>query len=559
MTSPLSQQLFKIPTPVWIVALLVSLLHMAPFWRAEMQTPPGWTFTGNLRTSPDYLQYRIWMRRAQETGVLVDNRFTSQSSKPYLPVVFYYFVGKLGSWTGQSPEAMYQYLGVILAFGLVLLLFVTVRLFLSSSYQTWWVFLIILLGGGLGAHLKVLSQVRWVGENLLFKATLGEGLAARPPFEDYRGIYFFSTFFDTHHLIIWLLSLGTVLSLYLFIRHRSVSLGLLTVSLFSLVTIIHIYEGITLLAVGASITALMWWKRLSPGAATAVLAAMVASVSAIFIVLLYLHSVSGSAFPSWRAIPIAPVTLLLGFPLGWAILLPGLSRFCKDAPQLDQCFLLGWLLGCVVVTLSGPFYPYPDRGTMTLQIPVYVIAGAIYFSRHARVTWLQAAVVVVLLGVTPALGLYREWRDTAFNPAVPALFLGPEHRAIVRTLQERSTENDVLLVNKSKQPWETDDLWLGPAFPGKLYCGHFFLTDNYEAKLQAVAQFFDTTPDQRQEFLRGQGIKFVYVGADESPKQFLKTPGLVLLESTSVGALFEYRGDEPTRLSSVAGTYKSEQ
>ncbi len=558
MTKPLSNHLFKIPAAVWLVALLVSLLHMAPFWRAEMQTPPGWTFTGNLKTSPDYLQYRVWMRRSQETGVLVDNRFTSQSTKPYLPVAFYYFVGKLSRWTGQSPEVTYQYFGVILAFGLVLLLFVTLRLFLPSNYQAWWVFLIILLGGGLGAHLKVLSQVRWVGENFLFKATIGEGLSARPPFEDYRGIYVFSALFDTHSLLVWLLSLACVLSLYLVIRRRSVGLGLLTFALFSFVTIIHIYEGITLLVIAASVTALMWRKGVSPRVAMTLLAALGVSLCAILMVLLYFHHAAGAPLPSWRAIPIAPVTLLLGFPLGWAVLLPALSRYWKDA-QLDQCFLLGWLLGCVVLTLSGPFYPYPDRGTMTLQIPVYIIAGAIYFSRRVRVTPLAAAAVVILLGGTPALGLYREWRDTSFNRAVPAVFLGPEHRALIRALQERSTENDVLLVSKSKPPWETDDLWLGPEFQGKLYCGHFFLTDNYELKRQAVALFFDTTPEHRREFLRREGIRFLYVSAAESPEQFLKTPGLDLLASNSVGALFEYREDEPTRLTSIAGTDRSEQ
>jgi hypothetical protein len=558
MTNPLSKHFFKIPTGVWLVALLASLLHMAPFWRAEMQTPPGWTFTGNLKTSPDYLQYRVWMRRSQETGVLVDNRFSSQPSKPYLPVAFYYFVGKLSRSIGQSPEVTYQYLGIILAFGLVLLLFVTVRLFLPASYQTWWVFLIILLGGGLGAHLKVLNQVSWVRENFLFRATMGEGLSARPPFEDYRGIYFFSALFDTHFLVIWLLSLGTVLSLYLVLRRPSVALGLLTVSLFSLVTILHIYEGITLLVVAASITALIWRKRFSPRVAVTVLAALAASGGTILMVLLYLHNAAGVPLPSWRAIPIAPVTLLLGFPLGWALLLPALSRYWKDA-QLDQCFLLGWLLGCVVLTLSGPFYPYPDRGTMTLQIPLYAIAGALYFSRYARVTRLGAAVVVILLGATPALGLYREWRDASFNRAVPALFMGPEHQALVRVLQERSTENDILLVSKSKQPWETDDLWLGPEFPGRLYCGHFFLTHDYEAKRRMVAQFFDSTPERRREFLRSEGIRFLYVRAADSPKQFLKTPGLVLLKSNSVGALFEYREGDLTRPTRMASRHRSEQ
>jgi len=558
MTNPLSRQFFKIPTSVWLIALLASLLHMAPFWRAEAQTPPGWTFTGNLKTSPDYLQYRVWMRRAQETGVLVDNRFGAESSKPYLPVAFYYLVGKISSWSGAAPEVTYQYLGLVFAFALVLLLFATIRLFLQSSYQTWWVFLVILLGGGLGAHLKILNQVSFFADNLLFRSTIGEGLAARPPFEDYRGIYVVLALFDTHYLLVWLLSLACVASLYLVIRRPSLGLGLLTVCLFSLVTIVHIYEGITLLAIAACVTVLIWRKGLNPKVATAVLAALVVCVSAILMVLFYLHDTSRAPLPSWRGQAIVPLTLILGFPLGWALLLPALSRYWKDA-RLDQCFLLGWLSGCLILTLSGPFYPYPDRGTMTLQIVIYVMAGAIYFSRHSRVPLLGAAVLVIFLGATPALVLYREWRDTSFSPKVPAVFMGPEHRAIVRALAERSTENDVLLVNKSKQPWETDDLWLGPDFPGKLYCGHFFLTKNYEFKRGAVARFFESSSEQRREFLRNEGIRFLYVDAGESANQFLKIPGLTLLESNSVGALFEYREEEPSRLTRIVNTGKSEQ
>ena len=550
------RSLFKIPTPVWIVALLVSLLHMAPFWRAEMQTPPGWKFTDNLRTSPDYLQYRIWMRRSQETGVLVDNRFNAQSTKPYLPVAFYYFIGKLASWTGRSPEATYEYLGSVLALGLVLLLFVTIRLFLPVAYQAWWVFLIILLGGGLGAHLRLLERVPWVGQNPLFRATIGEGLSARPPFDDYRGIYVFSALFDTHVLLIWLLSLACVLSLYLVIRRPSAALGLLTVCLFTAITLLHIYEGVTLLAIAASVTALTWSKGISRRVTLTVLAALVVSLCATLTILFYLHQAAGVPLPTWRAIPIAPIILLLGFPIGWAVLLPALPCYCKRA-QLDEYFLLGWLLGCVVLTLSGPFYPYPDRGTMTLQIPLYVMAGAIYFSRHVRVTRIGAAVLVIVLGATPALGLYRQWRDTRFNPAVPALFMSPEHQALVRVLRERSTENDVLLVSKSKHPWETDDLWLGPQFPGRLYCGHFFLTDNYEVKRRAVARFFDGGPEPRSEFLRSGGIRFLFVNAAESPERFLNRPGLVLLKSNSVGALFEYGDHEPSRPTGITGTHNS--
>jgi len=51
-----------------------------------------------------------------------------------------------------------------------------------------------------------------------------------------------------------------------------------------------------------------------------------------------------------------------------------------------------------------------------------------------------------------------------------------EHREIVDLLRHRASPKDVLIVDKSEVPWKTDDLWLAPEYPGKLYCGHFFLT-----------------------------------------------------------------------------------
>ena len=65
---------------------------MAPYWRAASQAPDGWAFTGNLSSSPDYMQYRVWMRQTQVDGPLVNNVFTSEPNRPYLPVSVYWAI-----------------------------------------------------------------------------------------------------------------------------------------------------------------------------------------------------------------------------------------------------------------------------------------------------------------------------------------------------------------------------------------------------------------------------------------------------------------------------------
>src|SRR5688572_14725236 len=93
-----------IPPRVWIVALIAALLHMAPFWHAQVSTRDGWTFTGNTTVSPDYMQYRVWERQAQREGPVVTNRFTTEPNAKHLPVFFYWGVGTLSRWLGVRPE-----------------------------------------------------------------------------------------------------------------------------------------------------------------------------------------------------------------------------------------------------------------------------------------------------------------------------------------------------------------------------------------------------------------------------------------------------------------------
>ena len=115
--------LSRLPFWVFVVALLAAILHIAPYWRAQSQVQPGWSFTGNLHVSPDFMQYRVWARQTQNTGILVDNKFTSEPNKPYLPVVCYYIVGQIAHWTKMSPEVVFAYAGSLFAFCLTILLF----------------------------------------------------------------------------------------------------------------------------------------------------------------------------------------------------------------------------------------------------------------------------------------------------------------------------------------------------------------------------------------------------------------------------------------------------
>ncbi len=239
----------RLPLPLLAFALAMTLLHFAPYWRAGSQMPSGWTFTGNLHSSPDFMQYRTWFRQSQRTGVLVSSNFTSEPNPPHLPVALYYATGKLASWTRMTPEYVYIYIGGAFLLAFSFLLFATIRLFLPHPYQTWWVYLVIFLGGGLGGYLKLLGRFDLVKSNFFLQTLIIDPMVRTAVFEDFRGHYIVNTLWDTHHLMTWLITTLTLVAVYLALQKAStVRLAAAAVLCF-LTPLLHVYEGVTLLAI----------------------------------------------------------------------------------------------------------------------------------------------------------------------------------------------------------------------------------------------------------------------------------------------------------------------
>jgi hypothetical protein len=524
--------LSAIPWGALALSTLLALLPLVIIWHAQSQAPAGWRFTGNVSISPDLAQYRSWMRQAGETGLLVDNRFTTEPNKPYIPVPFYYGIATLSSWTGQDPEFVYVYSGALLGIVFGLLLYATVRVFFKSRTHVWWVYCVILFGGGLGAHLKVISGFDFVKENPMLRRLIVEAIWSAPLFEDYRSHYVFVTLFDPHFTLIWTLALASMLTLYLTLERfswvRVIVMGLL----FSATALVHFFEGPLLLFVTSCVAAFCWHKKVAvrPALTALIVGAVAVAITNGTQALLY----SQFGLPgSWqRFFNILVATLLISFPVGWLVIATGLATYWRNA-GLRECFLLGWLSGCLILTLSGPFNPEPDRGTMTMQVPVYLIAGAIYFSRWKKVTALAAAVAVATLAVTPAWALAKRWQESFFTDSEPYKFMSAEHDAVLDLLRHRASKSDVLLAD------EPELLWLAPEYQGRHYCGHWFLCVNYQAKKEQRNQFFAGTPEDQLAFLTREKIRFVFVSPENHPDRFSGNPHLVPLKSTGIGSLFE--------------------
>jgi hypothetical protein len=527
-----------IPGAVWAIAIAAALLHIAPYWLAQSRTPAGWTFTGNIHDSIDFIQYRQWIRQSQSSGIFVDDRFTGEPNRRHLPVLLYYVLGRISRVGDWAPELVIAYAGCVLAVALTVLLFMSIRHFMQDRYRTWWVFAVVVAGGGLGAHYKLLARFQAVRNNLITRRLFVEPIWDPNVlvFEDYRGHYVFTTFFDTHYLFTWLITLAALMCFYFALRRASLARSASAALLFSLATFVHIYEG-PLLAGIAAITALLCRRKGVIGGGQWIAAAAAAAAAlGTLVVLFMIQRGSGLPFPSWREHNVVASMLFIAYPIAWVIIARGLVSYWRGA-GLDECFLLGWAGICMAMTLSGPFYPYPDRGTMTLQVPIYIIAGLIYFSRRARVRPAAALAAIAVLAPTPVWAVLRWEPYLRFNTASSFMFTSAAHRRILDALKERAGADDILASE------EHDVLWLAPEYRGRHYCAHFFLTTNFERKKAEMTEFF-AEPAAHLSFLE-HGARFLFVGRDRGPGRFAAIPGMTLLRDENIGALFEYAPNRP--------------
>jgi hypothetical protein len=535
----------RVSLAVLLVATAAAVFHMVPFWVAQTDTPDGYEFTGVLSGSPDALQYRMLMERSLITGPVVDNRLTTEPNEPHVLMIFYHGIGKVAGWLDVGAGYVYEYAGALFAFVLVVALFLITDHFLKVRYRTWWVLLAILLGGGLGAHLLVLNRIDRLRAIGPFQRIVTAGLDQSNMFEQYRNHFVFSTLFDSHFLFFLLVALAAVMAYYAAVARFSIPRMLFAAFMFGAATLLHIYDGVTLVFIAAGITFVLWLRKLPVRDAllTGILAA--GAVGAAILWQLLLYRGSGLPIPDWRVPGIYFVALALAYALAWGLIAWGLGRYWRDA-GVDECFLLGWILGCTVLTLSGPFYPYSDRGNMTLQVPLFIVAGAIYFSRHPRVTLRHAIIAVAILGVGPLWKTERRMERVRFDSqprAAPSAYtwMSPDHQQVMQALHSTARSEDVLIVDKTLPPWLTDDLWLTQGFPGRLYVGHYAVTPEHDRKRAEVNEFFaEADPAAGPDFLAREGITLVYVQGDQEPERFAAWPGLRTVVATPTGTLLRY-------------------
>lgn len=528
----------RLPFYVLVAAALAALVHALPLIVAYLTTPEGWRFTGIHQNSGDLMQYRQWFRQAQLDGPIIRNMLTPEPNRPHLLVLFAWAVGTIASWLDASPEWVYAYGGLLLAVWLVVLLYRIVEATVPTPANRPWIFA-ALFGGGFGGHLKLLLRFEPIRALPGVRASVYEPLTRWLLFEDYRGHFVFTTLYDSHFLLHWGLACASVLALLRQLQRPGTLRLAIVAVLFALTTLVHVYTGITLVAVALGVALTCHVQNVAaPTARTACAAAVIAATVAVGLVALLL-SRAGVPVSPWRAPIMLPSILLISYPLALGFFLWGLPRLVQ-APSVEVCVLLGWTFGCLAITLAGPFYAYTDRGILSLQVPLTILGGLVFFGNGRRPTALAAVVAVAVMAVTPAWSVARVSGTSSFNPAQPAKFQSDDHRRLIDAARRSASRDTLLLAD------EPSVLWLAPEYPGKHYCGHFFLTVDYDRRQEEVEGFYRTeSTEARASFLRAHGVSLLFVPAGLKPDTFRGIDGLAVVESTGVGTLFSFGPPNP--------------
>lgn len=522
------------PRGVWALAAGAALLHMAPVWIAQASTPDGWVFSGILTQSPDYMQYRVWMQQVLDEGMVVSNGLTPDPTGRFLPVLLYWILGHLAAWGGWRPEFVYQYAGGVLAAILAVLAWGVLRRFVPSGRPRSVALAVLLVGGGIGGFLRLAEMTGVFASVAAFDIYLLEPTRLVPIFEDYRQHYFVNVFFDTHFLFIWVLATLSVLAFLAGRGRGGAGWTLVTALLWGVTSLAHVYTGLTLVSIGAFVLLLDALDGRFHRADLARAVVPVMTVAGVLLWMLARQRASGFPMPRWREPLILPTTLLLAFPLQFALLAWRGGAVWRHRDD-DTRALFGWALGCLVLTLAGPFYPYPSRGTMTLAYPLTALAALAWIRGGRRIGGPALLTVLVLTGSTLAWRMGVNVQRVAVADDKPWSYLTPDHLRILDALETASSPESVLLAG------EPDVLWLVPRNRGRPWVAHFFLTSQWDRRAAEARRFFDG--EAEPSFLEDRGIDLAFVPAGAPVGPMLRgRPGVEVVADNAVGTLFRVRG-----------------
>ncbi|MDD5557047.1 MAG: hypothetical protein PHN82_07345 [bacterium] len=513
-----------------IVAAVIVLVAIPYVW-GYRAAPPGMVFMGFADHPYDQNSYLSRIQQASEGKFFIRRDFTLEAQRPLFFNPFTWTLGLVCRATGLPPLAVYH--AAIAAYAVLLLAVIAffIRLFIDGARERVFTLALCAFSSGLCWLIpydawRALFERRnmvpisyWIAETITFET-----------------IFSFPQFALTAALM--LLSLGLLVgAVRAGSARRAAAAGL---ALFAL-GFVHPVDGVTIAVVTTGWAAVVA-ARFRPDARRAAAAAAVMWLAGLpsFLYMAYLFTTE-PVFVEWSKeafLSPHPLSYVIGYGLVLFLALPELVRIARRGGR-DEWLLLVWV-AAVAVLLYAPV-SFQRRLSTAVHVPLCVLAARTVFRR------LLPAAVRLLPPRTGAAG--RRRFETAFLAALllatapdtivklrlcvremranPLEFYLPQGDVeAMRWMLERHNEDaPVLSTHRS-------GLYL-PAYTGnRVYVGHWSETLRFNEKAAAADRvlFGPGGLDERERFLREQGIRYIYLGSFERMRGPFRMEGAPFLD-----------------------------
>lgn len=519
-----------------IFAAVVVFVTCIPYLYAAAIKPAGTTFGGFMYNPDDQCVYLSWVRQAAEGRFFIENKFTSEEQRPLLFNLFSLPIGWFARVAHVSLPFVLHIARVGASFGLLVLVYRFLALFLWHVQTRRIAFVLIATSSGLG----------W---------TMWQTHGHTGPIDVWQpeAITFLSMYTNALFVVSLVLMVGTFYLAILAWRARSLRLAAWAGIVAFVLTNVHSYDIVTVWATlglalildcakvspeetqqATSVGDL--WGRAKDGlrgfpkafAATWRYPAMVIAVSAPMAAYQYWVARADPVFSSRSAQftesgEFTMTVMGFGIPLFLALFSVMLALL---GTRKNNLFLVAWMAaGIVLAHLANPFaaqseplIPFQRKLLMGVHIPICMLAAytliQFKFFQNKRAF---LGIAFGLIAVTAPSNVAFMVRDGSFaasgiaSTGAHLVYVPADELTVMSWLEKHTDHRERVLCH----PWT-----LGCRIPyesgNSVYVGHWSETIDFAEKFRLARQFFTGPASEpwRNQFLADAGCHYVVMYTD---------------------------------------------
>lgn len=498
--------------------LLLAAITSLPYLVGYLWAPPGRFFLGFVLNAKDQNTYFMWMTQAAAGELFLSNLYTSITHEGAMLNLFFLLGGALGHMLG-SLDLAYQLLRLLAVVLLAWSLWLFVATFARERRQRRWIFLLSLLGAGLG---WAWNLGRWAAGDYGGAVTDTELL--QRPFDLWvpEGYVFFSMLVMPHFTAAIALLLLTLRWAALGLRNDRLALTGLAGVMCAALSFVHPYDVLIALGLSSTVSALYSLRRRGLDLRVwrhALLLGAIA-VGPIFYNYWILHNNPG--MQAWLVQNKSASPPPLSYLLGYGVLLLGAIAFLiRERQGLGRDLeTWQWLVAWLLILPLAVYAPidFQRRLAIGASVPMAIATGLFLWRWGENRLWwarprLRAALLLgtlVLVAPTSAFHWINSFRKVTDYPG--ELFAD---RATVKALgwlahQPNPTNGTVLA------SFETGNLV--PRFSGlTTVIGSRGQTGNFDLVLAQTDAFYASrmSDAEMRAWLAEQRVAWVVLGATE--------------------------------------------